>query len=106
MKKSVTQESDYGCGVTCFAFACNISYQQAVLELGRERTVKFGWRPSDLVKELNYYGLNYKNSYVRKHNQPQEYPESTIILIERSSKYPVGHYLIKDNQYWINNTYE
>lgn len=101
MKKSITQEFDYGCGVACFAFACDLSYSRAVVVLGREQTVKYGWRPSDLVRALKSYGLNYKNCYVRKQSQPQEYPEATIILLERSASYPVGHYLIRHNQYWM-----
>ncbi len=102
MKKSITQEFDYGCGVACFAFACDISYQQAVTKLGREQSVAHGWRPSDLVKALNDYGHMYKNHYVRKKEfYPQHYPEGTIVLIERSETYPVGHYLIKHHDQWM-----
>lgn len=101
MKKSITQEFDYGCGVACFAFATNLTYKQSVKALGREQTVKFGWRPSDLTKALNNYSFSYKNNYVRKSSQTQEYPEATIVLIERSATYPVGHYLIRHNQYWM-----
>ena len=92
MKKSITQEFDYGCGVACFAFAANLTYKKAVKALGREQTVKFGWKPSDLTKALNNYGLSYKNKYVRKIYSNEAYPEGTIVLIERSEIYKVGHY--------------
>lgn len=93
MRKSVTQQSEYGCGVACFAFVCELSYEQAVVMLGREYSVKSGWRPSDLVAQLRVGGRVYKNSYVRK--QPSShYTDNSIVLIERSVYYPVGHYLV------------
>lgn len=101
MKQSITQEFVYGCGVAYFAFACNLSYQQAVLQLGREQSVKFGWRPSDLTQALNDYGLSYRNSYVRKKRQSAEYIDGTIVLIERSTTYLVGHYLILYYGCWM-----
>ncbi len=100
MKQSVTQELNYGCGVACFAFICNKTFKQAVELLGSEYSVKNGWRPSDLVAKLNKYGYNYKNHYVRK--QPKaKYPSGTIVLLERSASYPVGHYLVLENNRWM-----
>jgi len=101
MKKSITQEFDYGCGVACFAFVTNFTYKQAVNVLGREQTVKFGWRPSDLTKALNNHGLSYKNKYVRKIYNKGSYPDGTIVLIERSEIYKVGHYLVLYNGRWM-----
>lgn len=101
MKKSITQELGYGCGVACFAFACDVTFQQAVKLLGREYSVKFGWKPSDLAKELNKQGFNYKNRYVRKKAVDQAYPDGTIVLIESSREYPVGHYLILYHGKWM-----
>ncbi len=66
MAKSITQKLDYGCGVACFAFVCNMNFDEAIKFLGREYSVKNGWRPSDLLKKLNGFGFNYKNYYVRK----------------------------------------
>lgn len=100
MKKSITQESDYGCGVACFAFATSMSYKEAVTFMGKEYSVKNGWRPSDLVLSLKRYGYNYKNSYVRK-IPSYKYPNGTIVLIERSTNYPVGHYLVLERDKWM-----
>ena len=102
MRKSVTQEYDYGCGVACFAFVCNVTYQEALKLLGRESTVKFGWKPSDLCKELILQGYKYKNRYVRKLViEDSDYPDKTIVLIEKSTVYPVGHYLVKYKNTWM-----
>jgi hypothetical protein len=100
MKKTVTQEVDYGCGVACFAFVTNMSFQQAIIFLGIKYSVKHGWKPSDLVKALNRYGHNYKNNYVRNKNL-ETYRYGTIVLLERSIKYPVGHYLVLSRDGWM-----
>lgn len=100
MKQSVTQKLDYGCGVACFAYICDMTFDQAVKSLGKEYSVKHGWRPSDLVTKLNNYGYKYKNNYVRK-KLDTNYPIGTIVLIERSLKYPVGHYLVLDENGWM-----
>ncbi|MFZ3010096.1 MAG: hypothetical protein WA030_03710 [Candidatus Microsaccharimonas sp.] len=101
MKKSITQEFDYGCGVACFAFVTGLTYKQAVEVLGRGQTVTHGWRPSDLTKALNDYGLSYRNNYVRKLNADSDYLDGTIILIERSEEYKVGHYLVQYKGKWM-----
>ncbi len=101
MKESITQEFEYGCGVACFAFIRNLSYKEAVVRLGREKTVAFGWKPNDLMHALNSDGMKYRNRYVRKSKQHEPYPEGTVILIERSSVYPVGHYLVRHQSLWM-----
>lgn len=100
MKKSITQELDYGCGVACLAFVLDISFQQALDVLGKDYSVKHGWRPSDLVSALNKNGFSYRNNYVRK-KQINNYPDGTIVLIARSLEYPVGHYLVLKNNQWM-----
>ena len=100
MKQSVTQELDYGCGVACFAFITNMTFQEAVIFLGKEYSIANGWRPSDLVAALNRFGLTYKNKYVRK-KEGVIYPTGTLVLIERSPQYPVGHYLVSHNNRWM-----
>lgn len=98
--KSITQKLDYGCGVACFAFVCNMSFEEAIAFLGKEYSVKHGWRPSDLVLALDRFGLSYKNHYVRRKNDI-EYPIGSIVLIERSKDYPVGHYLTLTAEGWM-----
>lgn len=98
--KSITQKLDYGCGVACFAFVCNMNFEEAIIFLGKQYSVKHGWKPSDLVTALTKYGARYRNHYVRKkHNI--DYPTGSIVLIERSKDYPFGHYLTLTAQGWM-----
>ena len=98
--KSITQKLDYGCGVACFAFVCGMSFYEAVAFLGMKYSVKHGWRPSDLVTALDRFGIGYKNHYVHKKNN-LKFPIGSIVLIERSNEYPVGHYLTLTSQGWM-----
>ena len=98
--KSITQELDYGCGVACFAFVCGVNFDRAVKLLGKEYSVKHGWKPGDLTAALNQAGFSYKNHYVRK-KDVATYPIGTIVLIERSDAYPVGHYLVLSENGWM-----
>lgn len=98
--KSITQKLDYGCGVACFASVCNMTFEEAVEFLGKEYSVKHGWKPSDLVLALNKFGYNYKNHYVRKRHIVA-FPPKSIVLIERSKNYPVGHYLTLTPLGWM-----
>ena len=100
MKQSITQELDYGCGVACFAYICDMSFQQALGFLGKSYSVSHGWRPSDLKKELDRYGLSYESRYVRERCD-MDFPTQTIVLIERSPAYPVGHYLALSENGWM-----
>lgn len=100
MGKSITQKLDYGCGVACFAFVCDMSFKEAVTFLEEEYSVKHGWRPSDLVIALSRYGLNYRNHYVRRKDNVS-YPVGSIVLIERSENYPFGHYLTLTHKGWM-----
>ena len=100
MIESITQKIDYGCGVACFAFVCDMTFEEAIEFLEKEYSVKHGWKPSDLVVALNRFGLSYKNHYVRK-SDSVKYPNGTIVLIERSESYSVGHYLTLTTRGWM-----
>jgi hypothetical protein len=100
MREPITQEYDYGCGLACFAFVNNCTYKEALTLIGRETSVKHGWKPSDLVDELSKSGFNYKNNYVRN-KIGNDFSKNTIVLLERSTDYPVGHYLVKYKDGWM-----
>lgn len=101
MRESITQEFDYGCGIACFAFALDITYQQAVQQLGEVQAGSTRFWIKDFTAALN----NSDKHYIAKHIKPpmlrKIYTEGTIILIRRSKLYPTGHYLIRHNGHWM-----
>lgn len=101
MRKSITQEYDYGCGVACFAFATNRSYKDAAIWLGKEQAMSSRFWCKDLTDALNRYGLNYVYRYAKPKEINEMNQEGVIVLLRRSKDYPVGHYLIKHDNFWM-----
>lgn len=101
MRKSITQESDYGCGIACFAFATKSTYKEAEQFLGNEQAKSERFWCSDLASELNRAGRRYTHKYVKPKLRNKIYKEGTIVLIRRSRNYPFGHYLIRHNKLWM-----
>ncbi|MCA9350148.1 hypothetical protein H6794_00710 [Candidatus Nomurabacteria bacterium] len=101
MRRSITQEFDYGCGIACYAFALNISYKQAERLLGAKQSKSTRFWVKDLSQRLNESGLNYSSRYLNKKIKKQIYIDGTIVLIRRSKKYIAGHYLIRYKGYWM-----
>ena len=101
MKKSITQEFDYGCAIACFAFANNLTYKEAVDYLGERQAKSERFYVKDLCMALNGYGNTYSRKYVKPHLRRKIYREGTIVLIRRSKHYLAGHYLIRHNGVWM-----
>lgn len=101
MRKSITQEFDYGCGIACYAFALNISYKKAVELLGPEQALSNRFWVKDLNKALNKAGLEYKSKHINDKLRKSIYENGTIVLIRRSKKYIAGHYLIRHEGLWM-----
>lgn len=100
MRKSVTQEMPYGCGIACFAFVCNLTYKQAEQFLGPEQAKGNRFIVKHLREELNRFGLPYISRHIRpgQHFEPKE---GTVVLLRRSSQFPVGHYLAFHRGKWM-----
>lgn len=101
MRKSVTQEFDYGCGIACFAFALNVSYKEAASILGRKQANSTRFWVKDLTKALNQAGLNYQSRHINDKLRKSIYKSGTIVLIRRSKTYIAGHYLIRHEGMWM-----
>lgn len=101
MRKSVTQESAYGCGIACYAFVREITYKQAEKELGQAQAKSKRFWVNDLTKALNNIGLQYTRKYVKPHVAPLINTEDSIVLIKRSKDYPVGHYFVYHKGMWM-----
>jgi hypothetical protein len=101
MKKPVTQEHDYGCGVACVAFVTGVPYQQVVNLLNRNKTTSQGFLCKDLVVVLDNLGYPYNFKYLKPRLRIKIYREGTIIFIKRSKQYPAGHYLVRYEDQWM-----
>lgn len=101
MRKSITQKSEYGCGIACFAFATHQTYKQAAAWLGSEQATSNRFWCKDLTLALNRYGLQYVLKYAKPQILDKLEMEGTIVLLRRSTKYPVGHYLIRHKGKWM-----
>ena len=100
MKKSVTQEAPFGCGIASFAFIANITYKQAAEFLGPDQAKSNRFFVKHFRNELNRYGLSYISKHV-KPNQTVELKEGMIVLLRRSKQFPVGHYLVYYEGKWM-----
>ena len=101
MRKSITQESDYGCGVACFAFVVGTSYREACHCLGSKQATSNRFWCKDLSLALNKSGIPCVHKYLKAPIKKQVYAEGTIVLIARSKTYPTGHYLVRHNGKWM-----
>lgn len=101
MKKSITQEFEYGCGIACFAFVTDASYQQAAEYLGLNQAQSSRFWCKDLTVALNEKGKPYVHKYVKPAQRNKIYQEGAIVLIARSKRYPSGHYLVRHHSRWM-----
>lgn len=100
MKKSITQEMPYGCGIACFAFVADLTYKEAEKFLGEEQAKSDRFVVKHFREELNRFGLSYSSKHIR-HTQKVEPIEGMIVLLRRSKQFPVGHYLVFHNGKWM-----
>ena len=103
MNKSITQEEPMGCGIACVALILNKSYKSAKnLFDNPEYSIKKGYFCRELVKVLNKNGVNYNFSKINEDNKYLLNKEGVIAFLEKSQKYPSGHYLVKTKKGWMN----
>ena len=100
MRKSITQEAPYGCGIACFAFVADVTYGQAAKFLGPEQAKSDRFILKHFREELNRYGLNYISKHI-KPDQTIEPKEGMIVLLRRSKQFPTGHYLAYYEGKWM-----
>lgn len=96
----VKQEDKYGCGVACVAFVLKVEYKIALnlFNNGKTRVKK---KPNfycpEVARILRENGLNYK----WRRADDRNIKNFDIVFIERSGKFPVGHYLVKYRNKWM-----
>lgn len=101
--KAIKQEDPYGCGAACVASVLNISYQE-VLNLftdGRSKSREVGFYCREMVGALEKKGLTYEYRYIKKRIRNKIYRTGTIVFVQRSKRYPAGHYLARIDDKWM-----
>ena len=100
MRKSITQEDSFGCGVACVAWITNKSYKRAKKEYFKDANSAsiFGYLCRDLVAALAKAKKQYSYKYVKGRLR---FRDGYIIFIKRSKRYPAGHYFVKTGKGWM-----
>jgi hypothetical protein len=101
MRHTITQEDGMGCGVACVAFVANTTYRQALMRLNEHQASTAGYHLKELVGALYTFGRTYKHKHAKKRSNSYTYPEGAIVFINRSKKYPYGHYLVRHDAQWM-----
>lgn len=109
MKKTFQHQHDLnGCGIACLANLIGMDY----LDTRNDFETKFykvdrGIKFSDLVKFLNSKGFSYSSKFFNhnKYNREEAHKfaliKDSITLIRKNDRYPIGHYLLRSKNGWI-----
>lgn len=101
--KSITQEDIMGCGIACVAYSLKKSYPTTKKMFSHpEYASTKGYSCKALINVLNKKAGKYKFAKATEKNKSLLNKNGTIVLLEKSKKYPSGHYLIKTKKGWMN----
>lgn len=99
--KPVAQEEACGCAVACVAALTGKTYAQSLTLF----SIKTADAPilycKKIVRAVARAGLKYDYAKVTAKNKKLLSKEGTIVFIKRSKKYPVGHYLLRVKDGWM-----
>ncbi|MFH1694410.1 MAG: hypothetical protein ABH880_01465 [Patescibacteria group bacterium] len=100
--KAVTQESPMGCAIACCASRAGSSYRKmrALFEGGDIKDWTTGFYTKDIKKALNKVGIPVEGCGAKDWGN-KRIPVGSIVFIERSKKYPAGHFLLKTENGWM-----
>lgn len=108
------QKDINGCGIASLANLLNKSYDSVKKDFEEKfYPVDKGIKVFDMVRYLNGLGLKYelfffnqnpKNFHKENANKCSKINNS-ITLIAKSKKYPVGHYLLRNGNVWVDSWY-
>lgn len=101
--KPITQEMLMGCAIACSASLANLSYKQMrrYFDDSKVKEKTLGFYNRDIVNALNKIGIQAKSFSAKRWGKIKIKPE-TIVFIKASDRYPVGHYLLKTKDGWMN----
>ena len=100
-----------GCGIACLANLLVKPYDEIKKDFeAKFYSIEKGIKVFDIVRYLETKGLKYNSKffnpskkYVINITEAKKFSkiENSITLIIRSEKYPIGHYLLKTKNGWI-----
>ena len=103
MISSVTQEDPAGCAIACVAAVLRTSYRSAKrLFECPEHASSRGFYCREIVHALNKKQAGYTFSKVSEKNKQLLKEMGCTVFIEKSRKYPLGHFLVKTKKGWMN----
>lgn len=110
------QKDINGCGIACLANLLDKSYDWVKKDFeSKFYTIEKGVKIFDMVKYLKIHNFDYSSKFF---NQNKKYKltiketdklskiEGSITLIVKNNKYPVGHYLLRIKNGWIDPWYD
>jgi hypothetical protein len=98
----IKQEDKLGCAVACTAFILELTYKDTLkLFIDGEKRAKEipNFYCPEIVKILNIRGLKYK--WKRIKNLPINFPNLSIVFIQKSVNLPFGHFLVRNENSWM-----
>ncbi len=87
------------------AFVLNCSYEKALhfFKDGERRADSSSFLCKELLAALRKNKKAYAYKYTGQNKKWLGYEDDTIVFIERSKKYPVGHYLCRYKNKWMDH---
>ena len=112
MKTYQHQKDIDGCGIACLANLLGKDYNLIKKDFEKKfYPIDKGINIADMVRYLQTHKLNYTSKFFNKKNydalEASRYSkiENSITLIVKSEKYPVGHYLLRNKDGWVDPWY-
>ncbi len=106
MKGIFLQEDMMGCGIACVGHILGYSSYSRAKKLFRNSKFKVGGKGflcKELVRIINRSGKKYEYRYLRGGLRRKIYKPGVIVFIEKSKRYPVGHYLYRSRYGWVDS---
>ncbi len=97
----VKQENKLGCGVACIAAISGMSYKEVLKLFPQNKADTKGFICKEIIAVLKEKKFNYECKYLRPKLRNKIYKEGTIVFIQRSKRYPEGHYIARGDSGWM-----
>lgn len=101
-----------GCGIACLANLLNKDYDLIKKDFEKKfYPINRGINIADMVRYLKTHNLDYTSKFFNTKNynasDASKYSKisNSITLIVKSEKYPVGHYLLRAKEGWVDSWY-